>query len=298
MKLLDRKYVFANVADCRHDNFGSFYVSLPELPVGESLYNRMYIKKLIMPYDWRRVESGRDTLTVNGSVKYLTIGNPNILDLVDELNSIQTTFSVKFNRITSRLSFTNTTNGSKTLSTTANALLGMSTATQTVSSGETYTCEDMVDVRPTPIIEIRVDVGTAGQEVYDGGQIKNTGVLAAILMNVPLYSHKLWIDENGLYWADVSNENKEIRLTITDTDGNLIVPQTSPYFVIGLDTYRDDEREILKTQQEALKLQQYAMILSHAASEPIPIPPQPLENPEQSGYENYQLTGADLGRQL
>lgn len=270
MKLLARNYVFANVADTIHTSFGAFRVQLPDLHTGKNIYNRLYIKKCVIPYNWKRVTANTKTLTIDGVAHNITEGNYNILNLVTELNAVQPHIHIHFNQITSRLSFHNHNSGHDVVfSSTAWEMLGLADSSPiTILRTETYEAPNPVDVRPKPVIEIRVDVSTAGQEIIEDptegkGQIQNTNILCAIAMDVPIYSHKVWIDDNGLYFANVTNENREIHFTITDTNGNLITPQSSPYFIIGVDTYRDDERELLDVQKEALKLQQYNMLLTH-----------------------------------
>lgn len=301
MKLINRSYVFANVKDTTYVNYGDFYIPIPTLPeTTKYMTTRLFIKKVILPYDWKRVDSTNNQITIvnlqNNTTAnyYLTEGNPNVIDLVDELNTLQTDFTVSFNRITSRLSFHNTKGHGHTLSTTANELLGIPAGPHTVNGNETYIAPNPVDVRPYPIVEFRIDVNTAGQEVFNK-QVNNTGILCAVAMNVPLYGHKVWVDDAGLYWCDITNINKDLHIKITNPDGIAIIPQTSPYFVLGFDTYIDEEAQLLEVQREALKLQQYSMVLNHAPKEDINLPPE-LAAP--IGESTYQLSTLDLGEQI
>lgn len=269
MKLLQRQYLFVNVADTNYSNYGTFRVMLPQTETGKNIINRLYIKKAIIPYNWRRVDSTTKTITIDATDYYLTEGNPNILDLITELNTIQTVLVFTFNRITSRIEITNqSATNARTFSTTAWEMMGaVSGTTYNIGTSSSISLPNPVDVRPSPILEIRVDMTTAGQEVFvsgvEKGVIRNTGVLCAIGIDVPMYSHKVWVDDEGFYFADVSNESREITFRLTDPNEKAIIPQTSPYFVIAVATYRDDERELLETQKEALKLQQYNLLLSH-----------------------------------
>lgn len=239
------------------------------LETGKNIVHRMYIKKAILPYNWKRVEADTKSFTIDASTYYLTEGNPNILDLITELNALQTILMFSFNRITSRIEITNNSDtNSRTFTTTAWEMMGaVQNTTYTVLALSNISLPNPVDVRPPAVVELRVDLTTQGQEIYaDGsnkGNIRNTGVLCAIGIDVPMYSHKIWTDNEGFYFADVSNENREVNFRITDANERPIIPQTSPYFVIAVATYRDDERELLETQKEALKLQQYQLILSH-----------------------------------
>lgn len=262
--LIKSQYVFVSVEDADHDNLGKFRVTLPQLQTGENIYNRLYIKKAIIPYNWKRVTETSKTITINNVPYELTEGNPNILDLIKEINTIQTAVTATFNRITSKIEWYNNTAGNVTLTTDAHEMLG-AIAGQTYTWGiqETLVFPRVVDVRPTPIVEVRVDVATAGAEILPEGKISNTNILSAISMNVPVYSHKVWIDDQAMYYADVTNENRDITMTLTDTSGVLIIPQTPPYFVIGIDTLANHQREMVDLQKESVKLQRYNLILSH-----------------------------------
>lgn len=262
--LIKRQYIFVSVEDAEYTNLGRFKLSLPQMETGDNIINRMYIKKAIIPYNWRRVTTTNKTLTINGVNYSLTEGNPNIIDLIQDINNIQTTLTATFNRITSKIEWFNNTASAVTFSTTAYEMLGaVKGATYTMPALQTYVLPRIVDVRPTPIIEVRVDVATAGYEISNGGDISNTNILCAISMNVPVYSHKVWIDDNALYFADVTNENRDLTLTITDTHGMIIEPQSSPYFVIGIDTLANYQSEQSELQRELVKLQKYNLILSH-----------------------------------
>lgn len=262
--LIKRQYVFVSVEDADHDSLGRFKVALPQLQTGDNIINRMYIKKAIIPYNWKRVTADSKTITLNGTSYELTEGNPNILDLIKDINAIQTDVTATFNRITSKIEWYNNTQGNITMTTTAHEMLG-AVAGQSYTWGiqETLTLPRVVDVRPTPIVEVRVDVATAGNEILSGGEISNTNILCAIAMNCPVYSHKVWIDDNALYFADVTNENRDLTLTMTDINGVLIEPQTPPYFVVGIDTMVNYQSEQTDLQKELVKLQKYNLILTH-----------------------------------
>lgn len=262
--LIKSQYVFVNVEDADHDSLGRFQVALPQLETGENIINRMYIKKAIIPYNWKRVTSTTNTITLNGTPYTLTEGNPNILDLISEINSIQSLVTASFNRIKSKIEWYNNTAGNVSMTTTAYEMLGaIKGVTYTWGIQETLVLPNVIDVRPTPIIEIRVDVATAGHEIASDGNITNTNVLCAIGMNTPVYGHKIWIDDQAMYYADVTNENRDLTMTITDVNGNQIIPQTSPYFVIGIDTLQNYQNDMVNLQKESVKLQRYNLILSH-----------------------------------
>ena len=108
-------------------------------------------------------------------------------------------------------------------------------------------------------------------------------------MDCPLYSHKVWKDDGSLYFTDITNTHKDMHFTMTNVHGVPIIPQSSPYFVVGFDTYLDEEKELLKVQQEALKLQTYDVLLKHGG------------NQQMSGEVipvNYELSSANPGQQF
>lgn len=267
--LVKSQYIFVSVDDADHDSLGQFKITLPILQTGEKVFNRLYIKKAIIPYNWQRVTATTKTLTINGTPYELTEGNPNILDLIKNINEIQSLIVATFNRITSKIEWANQTGGNITLSSDAYEMLGLEQGvTYTWGIQETLISPRVIDVRPTPIVEIRVDLATAGLEIFDEGKISNTNILAAIGMNVPVYGHKVWIDDQAMYYADITNENRDITIIMTDTNGNPIVPQTAPYFVIGIDTLINHQGELVDLQKESLKLQRYNLILSHGEETP------------------------------
>jgi len=267
MKLKTRKYVFCNVKDTLHRDTGDFSVILPELETGQNIYNRLYIKKCSIPYNWKRVTSTTKTITTiqNSITKTLSLteGNPSLIDLQTNMTTLfgnDVTFT--FDRIQSRFIFTNpSVSHTLTISTTAFEVLGFTDSTPiTILANSSYTTPNPIDLRPPSILEVRCDVTTEGQEIRDG-LLYDTNILCAIAMNVAPFSHKIWIDDQGLYFADISNENRSIRITFTSPDGTRILPQSYSYFIFGVDTFEDDEKALLNTQKESLKLQKYAMIM-------------------------------------
>ena len=268
MKLKTRKYVFCNVKDTLHRDTGDFSVILPELETGQNIYNRLYIKKCSIPYNWKRVTSTTKQMTYihqNGQTRnwVFTEGNPSLTDLTTEMTSLfANDLDFEFDRIQSRFIFHNHTgNQSFTIATTAYEMFGFTDANPiTIQAGAYYTTPNPIDLRPPSILEVRCDVTTEGQEIRDG-LLYDTNILCAIAMNVAPFSHKIWIDDQGLYFADISNENRSIRITFTSPDGTRILPQSYSYFIFGVDTFEDDEKALLNTQKESLKLQKYAMIM-------------------------------------
>lgn len=280
MKLIDRKYIFADVKDTEYVNYGKFRIDLPDLPTDKNVIHRLFLKKVVMPYNWKASIGNTFTHydpTHGTTVHTFPDGNYSILTLLETMTPwFPNDFVVTFNQITSRLVFTNNGNNPNhdvNISTTAWKMLGFANSSSVfIEHGTTWTTPYPIDLRPIPIIEIRTDCTTAGQEIRNiGGEVEvsDTTILCAIAMDVPVFSHKIWLDDGGSYFATLVNQYRSVHFTITDTDGNPIVPQSSPYFVIGIDSYRDDEAELLSTQMESLKLQRYNMLLKSDKKTPL-----------------------------
>lgn len=267
MKLIDTKYVFVNVKDCEYRTFGDFNIPLPNFKSGRGLISHMYIKKSIIPYDWKAFTSANNQITITDGISPITItlteGNPNIYDLITEINNLQTKVVATFSRTASKISFKNKTLQTLTITTTSNKL-GI-TSPLTILPVATTTCQAIIDLAPDRILIIKSELPTSGEEVYissDGaGQTKDTGVLSAISMDVPPYSHKIWRDFGGFYYSYITPTTKSIRFWFENTDGVPITPQTPPFLVMAIETYQDDSGELLSTQQEALRLQKFAMLM-------------------------------------
>lgn len=258
------------VADTNYISYGDWELTLPRLENKPNVIYRLHAHKIILPYNWKRVTSTTKTITYihqNGTthVWQLTEGNYTIINLIKELTTLfGNDLDFEFNYITSRFVFTNHSVGqSFTLSTTAYEMLGFSDSNPvTVAAQSSYTTPNPVDLRPSPIIELRTDVTTASQEVTSGGVIANSQILCAIGMDVPPYSHKIFYDLAGEFFTEIGNETRAIRFKLTDPNGVVIEPQSSPYIVFAIDELIDDSGQLLTTQREALKLQKYALMLS------------------------------------
>lgn len=262
MKLKETKYVFCDVQDTRYITLGDFRLFLPELDTAPNLSHRLFIKKAVIPFNWKTITSTTNIIRINNVDRTLQEGIPNVTDLVTMLNTAQNVFLVTFDKVASRLVWTNVSGATATINSTTCTLLGLTTLPVMVSAGGVYTSPNILDIRPPAICQIRIDAPTAGQEVITGGEVRNTGLLAAIAMDCPIYSHKIWTD-TGLFFAPINNDARELRIQLTDQHDNPIVPQTSPYFVWGIDTYIDEEKELLQTQQKSLELQKYGLLLQH-----------------------------------
>lgn len=269
MKLVDTKYIFVNVADTEHVSYGDFKIPLPQFQTGVGVYNHMYIKKHVIPYDWKAFSSGNNTISITiGAKTYvytLTEGNPNIYDLVTEINTIQSYFTVSFNRTASKLYWKNNTAFSATLASSAYKKLGLASTGMVVFAGAISPSPNIVDVAPARILIIKSELPSSGEEVYIStsvtGETRDTGIVSAICMDVPPYSHKVWRDMGGFYYSYIQKTTQSVRFWFEDVDGNKIVPQTPPFLVIAVETYKDDSGELLSTQQEALRLQKFALLV-------------------------------------
>lgn len=262
MKLKETRYLFCDVQDTRYITLGDFRLFLPELDTAPNLSHRLFIKKAVIPFNYKTITSTTNIIRINNVNRTLQEGIPNVTDLVSMLNTVQNVFIVTFDKVASRLVWTNVTGATATINSTTCNLLGLTTFPVNVSSGGSYTSPNILDIRPPAICQIRIDAPTAGQEVIAGGEVRNTGLLAAIAMDCPIYSHKIWTD-TGLFFAPINNDARELRIRLTDQHDNPIAPQTSPYFVWGIDSYIDEERQLLETQKTALELQKYDLLLRH-----------------------------------
>jgi len=267
MKLTDRRYIFCNVKDTLYLDKGKFQILLPDLNEGKNLIHRLFIKKCVIPYNWKVVTSTTKTITTiqNSITKTLSLteGNPTLIDLQTNLTTLfGNDVTYIFDRIQSRFIFTNPSiSHALSISTTAFQLLGFPNSNPvTILAGASYTTENPVDLRPSPIVEIRADINTAGYEIKNN-DINNTNILCAIAMDTQPFSHKVWVDDNGLYFAEITNESRSITIEMTTPDNERIIPQTFPYFIFGIDSFIDDEKFILETQRESLKLQKYSLLL-------------------------------------
>lgn len=273
MKLIDTRYVFLNVKDCEYRTYGDFNVPLPEFRGGAGLFHHLYIKKSIIPYDWKAFTSANNQITITDGITPITItlteGNPNIYDLITEINALQIKVVASFNRTASKIYFKNNTPSTLTITTTSNKL-GI-TAPLVIPSGQIGIGQAIIDLAPDRILIVKSELPTSGEEVYistDGaGQTKDTGVLSAISMDVPPYSHKIWRDLGGFYYSYVQPTTKSIRFWFENVDGQYLVPQTSPFLVIAVETYQDDSGQLLTTQQESLRLQKFSLLMNAQKAE-------------------------------
>lgn len=272
MKLISSKNIFANVADCKYNNFGKFRVPIPVLPQEQGLIHKLSCKKIILPYNWLRVISGLNdtiTLVINSITTTITItsGNPNIVDLITFINNYQTKVLATFNRMNSKIEWNNqcSEQATITLSTTAIELLGI-TSSLTIPYLATETSQSIVDVRPAPIVQIKITSGTNNEEVFNSGSLKNSGVLLTIGMDTPLYGINIYEDAEGDYETEITKEMREISVRITDVNDNILIPQTSPYFTFCIQSYRDTDEESMSIQKEQLQLKKMGMILKHTGS--------------------------------
>lgn len=267
MKLIDTIYINAYVNDCRKINNGNFYVDIPSLPSEPGITHKLYLIKAVIPYNWQTVYSGKDTFTIDATTYTLTHGIPNILDFIEEINTLQSTIVATFNRIANRIYYYNPSLSTVVLSATS-PLLGLNGSPLSIPGGTTVAAPALIDMRPSPLIQLRSSLPTAMWEIINTGntsETRNTSILAVISMgNTPLYSHMIWrggVDAH--YTAEITDQNMMVQFEMLDMDDNPIIPQTPPTFVFSVESYRDDEKQILDTQQEILKLARYDMLLKN-----------------------------------
>ena len=270
MKLVRTRYIYVDASQCDGDHYGDISFQLPTIMsanIEKRERLRIYLKKVILKYDWACLTSQNNTFSINGLMYALLLGSPNVYQIEDTMNKLNVGIEVTFNTADGRFYLKNVSASTLTFDlsdpTAAFKVLGFNNQTYSILAGATLVSIRPVDVSPSNVVFIHSNLSSKSYIIQKGQNPVQNNVLACIGMDVAAFDTKIWHDHNGSYSVILDGEtvNKMV-IQLKDQSGNFIVPTTPPLYVVCCEWYQDDEELLLEVMMESLFVQKLDLLAS------------------------------------
>jgi len=197
-----------------------FYLPVIEIP--SQFHIHVSVENFCCPYTFYNINSNNNTLTYleNNTAYTITItsGNYNVNNLIIELMSKMTRFTITYNSITNKLTFINSLYDF-TFSSLSSCLSLLGFSSILSSNSKTLTSDKVVNLCPYRCICISTNLKTFSvNKKYSN----NTTLLASIPINSAPNSIILYENKNNFKSNTFTNNISNIRIKLTDHDFNVL----------------------------------------------------------------------------
>lgn len=208
-------YNYNNFSDC------NFYLPIIELPLQHTIM--LSVQSCVIPYTFYNISSSNNTLiyTQNNITTTLNIlqGNYNAINLASYLTLNLTNISVKYNTISNKFIFTNTSfDFSFSTTSTCFILLGIS-KTNLSSTNKVLTSSNCVNLLSKTCLCIQSNIPTSN---INHKNLSEGDILCSFPVNVPPYSLITYKNTSNFKTNLFSNTINYINIRIIDQDNNLV----------------------------------------------------------------------------
>ena len=220
-------YLNSNNADKLNNGYTSdceFVLPVIEIPDGFHIY--LSVVKCLIPYSFYNVNLTNNKLTYSLSTNFYSVviptGNYNVSQLISTLLSLlQPNFSITYNNINNKFTFTHSTYDftlySNTTTSTCLSLLGFNSSS--ASMNQTLTSTNCVNVNPVKCINVVSNLITYN---INKSFVNNQTILCCIPVNKPPYSIIEYTNQNNFRSNLFVNTISMVKLKLVDEINNII----------------------------------------------------------------------------
>lgn len=230
------KYVNDSLSECE------FYLPLIEIPDGFYIY--ISVVNCVIPYSFYNVSSSNnllvyslDSMTMVNVT--LPVGNYNINQIVTALRSLMAGFTVTYDNVANKLTFSYPYDFMFFDSSTCMQLLGFLDNKTYIATNNSLTSEKCVDVYTIKNIQIHSNLLTYN---IDKNQRSNLSILCSVPVTNQPFSLINYVNSNNFRTNLFINQINVIKIKLTDEAGKLI-NLNGCYFTITLqldvESFRD-----------------------------------------------------------
>lgn len=194
---LNSKYASYNVNGTDNNSDMIFYFRSPIIPpIGYA--TRIKVTSFVFPLSYTLINSNNNRLVINGTTYTLTQGNYNANTLRSHILSlIPNTFTITFNSITNKYTFTNTSNFTINSTSTCLVLLGFTQQSHT-SVSNTLSSNAVVNLSGDANV-IYIDLANVPTLNISSTNSQRTSVLKSIPVSVSSGSVMYWENSTDSY---------------------------------------------------------------------------------------------------
>ena len=224
--------IFLNSKNANRFNNGTSDVDfyLKNLEVLSQYYIHLSVKHAVIPYSFYNINFNNNILQIRlfNSTGYseiqtvsISYGNHNINTLLAELKAqLSSSFTITFNSITNKITFTNSTyDFAILLISSCLELIGFSSLTDIYSNNKTLTSNTNVNLQSVQCICIRRNMQT--NSITSGNQ-NNVSTLASIPISNQPYTTIAFINQTNHKVNLYNNNLNTINIKLLDQNGNII----------------------------------------------------------------------------
>ena len=271
MRVLDRKCLYLN--SIGESNKSAFNILLPQsiFQLVDSTYNyiRVYFKSIIIPNNFNNINSTNNAYIWNGTPYTLPTGDPDIYDIIAELNSngLQATYD----ETTSLITIGSTGNLNLLVSNTCANVLGFYPGIYTTPKTGTIP----VNVHLTQSIFLNSSIAVESAYEIINKQIQSSEKMIQLPIIVPRYTNIVYQDDIGRNAIEMDNPKyQNISFFLTDDSGNTLNVLSDWSMVLIVEVVQDQDLELLKVVEglarkvEDIRTFQHINILGEAIASP------------------------------
>jgi hypothetical protein len=199
----------------------NFYLPVMELPLQHTIM--LSVQSVIIPYTFYNINDSNNTLNYTqnniSSQVIISKGNYNAINLATFLTASMPNFTVKYNPIINKFSFTNNSNDfSFSTSSTCFTILGITNSLLS-STGKIYISTNCVNLLSNMCICIQSNLPTGN---INTSKLSEGNVLCSFPVETPPYSLITYKNTNSFKTNLYSNTISYINIRIADHTNNLI----------------------------------------------------------------------------
>ena len=223
--MTDSIQIYINSKYYNYTANGGLYFILPLIETATQCHIHLSVANAVIPISYYNINNSNNIIqygiTGNSTVYTVTIpvGNYNVLQLRDYLNTAMPNIVVAYNTLTNKYTFTHSTTDFTIFSTsTSQVLLGLNIYDKT-SISKVLVSDNCIDMSPIKslLIKTRLQTGNMNR-MYP----QSTNILCAIPVNAGKFEN-LQYDNKSNYKSNLyMNVLNEIMIKITDQDNNVI----------------------------------------------------------------------------
>lgn len=271
MRVLDRKTLYLN--SIGQTNKSAFNVLLPQsiFQLVDNTYNyiRVYFKNIIIPNNFNNINSTNNVYTWNGTTYTITQGDPNIYDIIAELNG--NGLQASYDPTTSLVTIASAGTLNLSVSNTCAPLLGFVAGSYTTPAIGTIP----VNVQLTQSIFIQSSIAVESSYEITNKQIQSCEKMIQIPIIVPRYTNVVYQDDSGRNAIELQNPKyQNISFFLTDDSENVLNVLGDWSMVLVVEIVQDQEMELLQVVEglarkvEDIKTFQHINLLGEAIQKP------------------------------
>ena len=213
----------ANADSYNDNNFSdcNFYLPIIELPLQHTIM--LSVQSCVIPYTFYNISSSNNTLIyMENSIQKTVIiaeGNYNAINLASYLTLNMPNFTIKYNSISNKLTFTNSSfNFTFSNNSTCFILLGIS-ITNLSSTNKIYTSSACVNLLSKTCLCIQSNLPTSN---INHKNLSEGNILVSFPVNVPPYSLITFQNSNNFKTNLNSNTLSYINIKIIDQNNDIV----------------------------------------------------------------------------